>query len=122
MFKRKRPQAQFASSERDAPPTPTAIDLEVARHQGSSVAIEATEDRSEASKKMPTPSLSRMIEQRTWENEQLRQNLMFQQRKHGASMYLMEEVKLIVESLQQALANFHQLNADVDNEAAEEAR
>jgi hypothetical protein len=37
---------------------------------------------------MPTPSLSQIIEQRTWENGQLRQELAYQQRKHEASMLL----------------------------------
>ena len=57
-----------------------------------------------------------MIEQRTWENEQLRKELVYQRRKHGASVYLLEEVKLAVESLQKALVNFQQCHEDIEND------
>jgi hypothetical protein len=100
---------------RDKPPELTPIDTEIAQHQGSSVAIEATQERLQASKNLPTPSLSRIIEQRTWENGRLRQELAYQQKKNGASMYLLEEVKNTIESLQQALVNFQRLNRMEDD-------
>ena len=68
-------------------------------------------------RKIPQPNLSQMIEQRTWENEQLRKELIYQQRKHGLSVYLLEEVKLVVDSLQKALQNFEQCNTEIENEA-----
>jgi hypothetical protein len=76
----------------------------------------------QAAKKMPTPSLSQLIEQRTWENGQLRQELAYQQRKHSASMYLLEEVRLVVASLQQALDNFQRLNAEPEDNVVGEER
>jgi hypothetical protein len=103
----------------DAPSAPTAIDVVIGSHQGSTVAMDATQERMQAAKKMPTPSLSQMIEQRTWENGQLRQELAYQQRKHGASMYLLQEAKLVVDSLQQALANFQRLNMQVEDDATQ---
>ena len=63
--------------------------------------------------KTPT-SLSFIMEQKTWENAQLRNELKYHQRKHGASMYLLQEVKLVVESLQKALVNFQKLNTEYD--------
>jgi len=101
-------------------PSLTAVDAEIARNQGSSVAIEATQENLQAAKKMPTPSLSQIIEQRTWENGQLRQELAYQQRKHGASMYLLEEVKLVVTTLQQALVNFQKLSTEFEDEVVGE--
>ncbi|PSN58589.1 hypothetical protein BS50DRAFT_641642 [Corynespora cassiicola Philippines] len=119
MFRHRRPKPAPLPSLHDAPPTPTAVDVEIAAHQGSTVAMDATHERMQAAKRMPTPSLSQMIEQRTWENGQLRQELAYRQRKHGASLYLLEEVKLVVESLQQALVNFQKLNAQVEGDAGE---
>jgi hypothetical protein len=101
---------------RDGPPELTALDKAIADRHGSSIAIEATRERIEATKAMPTPSLSKIIEQRTWENGQLRQELAHHQRKYGASLYLLEEVKRAVDSLQQALINFQRLNTELGDE------
>ena len=73
----------------------------------------------QAAKKWPTPSLTQIIEQKTWENGQLRQELAYQQRKHGASMYLLGEVRLVVESLQHALHNFQKLNTESEDDVEE---
>lgn len=100
----------------DTPPALTAVDTEIACNHGSSVAVEATQGRMQAAKKMPTPNLSQIIEQKTWENGQLRQELAYQQRKHGASMYLLEEVRLVVETLQQTLLNFQKLNTEFEDD------
>ena len=67
---------------------------------------------------MPAPRLSQMIEQRTWENGQLRNELAHHQRKHAASVYLLEEVRVVVESLHQALANFQRLNEETEDGVA----
>ena len=69
-----------------------------------------------AARKITSPNLSQMIEQRTWENDQLRKELIYQQRKHGISVYLLEEVRLVVDSLQKALQNFQQQNNEIENE------
>ncbi|RYP44117.1 hypothetical protein DL768_009393 [Monosporascus sp. mg162] len=104
---------------REEPPEPMPIDTEIARHQGPSVAIEATKERLQAAKNMPTPSLSKIIKQRTWENGQLRKELEFQQKKNGASMYLLEEVKHATVSLQQALINFQKPTRELGQENEE---
>jgi hypothetical protein len=74
-----------------------------AHNQGSLARIDETISLPQAAKKLPATSLSQMIEQRTWENEQLRKELIYQPKKHGVSMYLLDEVRLVVESLQKAL-------------------
>ena len=119
MLKHKRTNIRHLPNP-NLPPSLTAVDAEIARNQGSSVAIEATQENLQAVKKMPTPSLSQIIEQRTWENGQLRQELAYQQRKHGASMYLLEEVKLVVTTLQQALVNFQKLSTEFEDEVVGE--
>lgn len=119
MFKPKRPNIRLIQSV-DAPPTPKPIDIQIAENNGSTVAIEATEKRMQDAKKMATPSLIHIIEQKTWENGQLRQELAYQQRKHAACMYLVEEVKLIVETLQKAPMNFQLLSAGCEKELRQE--
>ncbi|KAF3030335.1 hypothetical protein E8E12_000426 [Didymella heteroderae] len=104
-----RPQPSVNSS---APPAPAAIDIEIANHNGSTVAIEATPDRLQAAKKTPTPSLSQMVEQLTWQNGQLRSEIDYHQRRHAASLYLLQKTRLIVKSLEQAIENFGSLDGE----------
>lgn len=99
-------------SVNSAPPVPAAIDIEIANHNGSTVAIEATPDRLQAAKKMPTPSLSQMVEQLTWQNGQLRSEIDYHQRRHAASLYLLQKTRLIVKSLEQAIENFGDLDGE----------
>jgi len=87
-----------------------------AHDQESLAAIKETISLPQAANKLPANSLSQMIEQRTWENEQLRKELIYQQKKHGISMYLLDEVRIVVESLQKALENFQQCNTEIENE------
>jgi hypothetical protein len=75
----------------------------------------------QATKRLPASSLAQMVEQRTWENEQLRKELIYQRRKHGISMYLLDEVRLIVESLQKALENFQKCNTEIEIEFVDPA-
>lgn len=86
--------------------------MEIANHNGSTVAIEATPDRLQAAKKMPTPSLSQMVEQLTWQNGQLRSEIDYHQRRHAASLYLLQKTRLIVKSLEQAIENFGDLDGE----------
>ncbi len=60
----------------------------------------------QASKTAYTPSLSEIINQRTRENGRLRQELDHKQSKLGASVDLLEELRMIVERLQQAISNY----------------
>ncbi|OCL07948.1 hypothetical protein AOQ84DRAFT_354726 [Glonium stellatum] len=72
---RHKPKIRLLHPTSDGTPPPTAVNAEIARDDGSSVAIEATEERLKASKNMSTPSLSQMLEHKTRENGQLRLEL-----------------------------------------------
>jgi hypothetical protein len=113
MFRNQKSPAQLRPSLNSAPPVPTAIDIQIANNNGSTVAIEAMPDRVQAAKKMPTPSLSQMIEQLTWQNGQLRSEIDYHQRLHGPSLYLLQRTKLIVKSLQQVIENFESLDSEL---------
>lgn len=96
----------------DGPPELTPVDAEIARHQGSSVAIDTSQKSLQAAKKMPTASLSQTVEELTRENGRLREELAYWQRRDGASLYLLGEVKDAVGSLQQAIVNFQRINRE----------
>ncbi|KAI9855643.1 MAG: hypothetical protein M1813_009689 [Trichoglossum hirsutum] len=118
MVKPKRSKIRLFRSTPGGPPAPAAVDVKIAHNEGSSVAIEATKERLQASKNIPTPSLSQIIEQKTWENGQLRQELAYQHRKHGAGMYFLEEVRSVVVNLQQVIINFQKLQEEIEDEFA----
>jgi hypothetical protein len=118
MLRRKRTKGPFRPSITHIPLAPTAAEAEMASCSGSTVADKPALESAQATKKMPAPRLSQMIEQRTWENGQLRNELAYHQRKYAASVYLLEEVKVVVESLHQALANFQRLNEDIEDVVA----
>lgn len=99
-------------SVNSAPPAPAAVDIAIANHNGSTVAIEALPDRLQAAKKMPTPSLSQIVEQLTWQNGQLRSEIDYHQRRHAASLYLLQKIRLTVKSLEQAIENFGSLDGE----------
>jgi hypothetical protein len=120
MFKHKRKKIRLLPNRPDGSLTYSALELEGTPKQNLVTPIDGTKGALYGSKKMPIPNLEQMIEQRTWENGLLRQELTYQQRKHGASMYLLEEVRLAVQSLQEAMVNFQSLSAQIENESTEE--
>jgi len=102
----------------DGPPEPTPVDLEIARNQGSSVAIEATQERLQAAKKMPTTNPSETIEQKTREGY-LQQELAFQLRMNRAYLCLEESVIQIDKFLQDAINEFQKSKERLMNEREE---
>ncbi|KAH8722827.1 hypothetical protein GQ44DRAFT_774615 [Phaeosphaeriaceae sp. PMI808] len=102
----------------DIPPKNNAT--QATRRQAAHPANDPPSRRIEAAKKMPTPDISIIQQQREWENAQLRKELQYQRRKHGASMYLLEEVRLVIDSLQEALLNFQKLNSEFEDEVTDE--
>jgi len=103
MSGKKKIQIKLVQNDRPAPTT----GVETTLQQGSSAAG-AMRDLQAAP--MPTPSLLDIVEQRTWENGRLRQELAYQQKRNKSCMYLLEEVRHATEVLQQAVINFQILN------------
>jgi len=92
----------------------------ITRRPGSSTGAESTLGRIEVAKKMPASDMSIIEQQTKWENAQLWNELKYQRRKHGASMYLLEQVGLVVEELQEALVNFQKLSTELEKGIEEE--
>jgi hypothetical protein len=103
-FKKLKPRLIIPVSDRPLAPTP--INAKIARNNGTLVAIKATSENMQASKTAYTPSLSKIIDQRTRENGQLRQELNHKQSKLRASVDLLKELRMIVKRLQQAIINY----------------
>ena len=102
----------------DGPPAPTNVDIEIARNNGTTVAMEATDNSLQASKSISTFSLSPTIEQRIRENGRLRLELAYQHRKHEANLYLLEEVRPAVERLRLVAIRFQKLLKEIEDEFA----
>ena len=81
----------------NGPPAPNKVNLKIARHKGSSVAVDATYERLQASKYSPTPSLSQIIEDLTRENGRLRYELAFRYRLDKLGHDLQEEARYVIE-------------------------
>jgi hypothetical protein len=97
------------SDHSNDPPAPTIVDIQIARKYGSTMAIEAGQDRVQAAKRMPTPDLSQMVRERTDQVIYLQRELEFLERKHGATEYFYHEVRLVLVSLHKALLQFQTL-------------
>jgi hypothetical protein len=113
-FKRSRPRITLVES--DQPPTPTSIDAKIAHNNGTSVAIEATNENLQAANTVPTPSLSEIIEQRTRENGRLRHELAYQQSKQGVGLSTLEKVGRVVAELRHTLREHKRLEAVIDHD------
>jgi hypothetical protein len=97
------------------PPVPTPIDNLIGRNQGSSVALEATPARIEASKHMaPTPF--QRVEQLTRENSALREELACYSRLQSANAYFIQQTKEAIAQLQQAVFEWRKAQKDIGND------
>jgi hypothetical protein len=105
MSSKKRIQIKLVQNDK---PAPTAA-LGTTPMQGPAAAVGTMQNLQQVAP-MPTPNLLDIVEQRTWENSRLRQELAYQQRKNKSCMYLLEEVKHAADALQQAVLNFQILN------------
>ncbi|KAI9763355.1 MAG: hypothetical protein M1840_000547 [Geoglossum simile] len=113
----KRPQKIYGpASKSDRPPPLTSIDIEIGRNRGSSVALEASPARLQASKKTPIPSLSQRIEELTKENGNLRQEVLFHQKMQTAITYLQQDTEYAVKRLNQAVADFSKARKVAEDE------
>ena len=111
---------QPTPSQSDRPPAPGPVDLLIDRNQGSTVALEATRRRMEASKRVPPPSPYQRIEQLARENAGLREEMVRLQRLDSANAYFKKETKEAVERLQQAIFEWRRAHKDIAEEFAKE--
>ena len=109
-------RAQINIPSTEAPPKPTDVDMKIARNQGSTLAIETTAARLEASKSLPTPSLSDLIYELTRQNGHLRQEVAYHVRKDSGTLYLEQEAKYLLERLRMALITFAKMRQEARDE------
>jgi hypothetical protein len=116
-FKRPRIRLLFPEPGSDKPlPSPPPIDEEIARNNGKSVAIEATNERLQASKTITTPSLSEIIKYQNRETDQLQRKLAYMQRKQALDTYLVQRGTQAKEVLEEAIIEYQRLLAIIKYE------
>ncbi len=98
----------------DGPPRPTSMDILIGCNLGSTVALDTTSTRLQASKRAPKLSQSQEIERLVRENGCLRQELAYQHKMHDASKCLANEAKGVVERLQRAVFEFRKAQKETD--------
>jgi hypothetical protein len=113
--KRPKIRLRLPESRSDRPPSPTAIDDEIARHKGTSVAIEATKESLQASKNFTTPSLSEIIEEKTRENGRLREQLDHALKKQALGTYLEQRATQAKEILEEGVTEYRRLLAIIND-------
>jgi hypothetical protein len=101
-----------AQGQNNTPPAPTEVDVKIARNCGSTLAIEASQERIQAAKILPALDISHMIEERTRQIFYLEQELAFLERKHAASEYLYHEVGLVLTNVEKVLLSFSKLSTN----------
>jgi hypothetical protein len=109
------PRVHFHTPNCDPPP-PTQIDLAVARKNGSTIAIDATTERMQSSKKTPTPSLSEIIYEVKKENTRLRAEANYERQRALLGQRLAEEMQFIYERLRMSIINYNQGIKDIESE------
>jgi hypothetical protein len=95
-------RTQRVASDKPKPPAP--VDLAIARHNGTSTALEATPERLQASKKESYTSLSQREEELTRENGHLRGEIRYW--KDIPTRDLKEDVESLKQGLEDALFKF----------------
>jgi hypothetical protein len=99
-------------------PVSTAAGADVVSNKGSIVGMDAAQQSAQATRKSPNANLLHMIDQKTWEHAELTRDLALLKRKHAATVYLCSEVEVVVKNLQRTLANFQDLTAELQDDAA----
>ncbi len=103
----------------DQPPKATAIDFEIARNGGTTVAFEATREAMEAAKKMPTPTLKEAVAIQQWYNSALKAEVDMLLKKLAASDSYFGEVRQLTKAFNQADLNYQRLRTALEVDEAE---
>jgi hypothetical protein len=117
-----RPREQITSPQvasQSAPPSLTSVDFEIAKRNGTTVAIEATREHMQASKTAVTPSLTEIIYEAKQENGRLRHEHAYQCRKARQCEIFEEEMRYVFERFRMAFINYMQGMKDIEAEHSE---
>jgi hypothetical protein len=115
MHKIRRPKPRLALPVSDQAPMITSDDVAFSQDERTSAATGVASEVLQTSKIARAPSLSEMIEERTRENDRLREVLAYQKTKQRGELYLLEEVTVVVHKLQNALIEYHKLQRETDH-------
>ncbi|KIW44392.1 uncharacterized protein PV06_05403 [Exophiala oligosperma] len=109
-----RPRNIHSPSQPNQPPVPSPMDALIDNNQGSSVALEASRSRLEASKRAIRPTPLQRIEQLTGEKTALQKELAKCQRQESANRAFKEEMRMVLDRLQQAVFEWRRAQREID--------
>ncbi|KAF8852979.1 hypothetical protein BDZ45DRAFT_749049 [Acephala macrosclerotiorum] len=98
------------------PPPLCPVDLVIKQHCGSSSAIEATQERLQASKKTQMPSLSERIEQLQRENSALKYEVAYYRAMESPRIEFVDKMRRVDRDFRRALATLGESQRRVDRE------
>jgi hypothetical protein len=100
----------------DKPAAPTSVDFEISHNHGTSVAMEATTERLQSSKRGPVPDLAERIEQLQRENGRLRLEVAYHQNMQRPNENLLEDVKFLISGLEKTIIKFDRAQKVVETD------
>ena len=92
------------------------MDALIDHNQGSSVALEASRSRLEASKRATRPTPLQRIEQLTGEKTALQKELAKSQRQESANRAFKEEMRQVLDRLQQAVFEWRRAEKEIGDD------
>ncbi|KIW56877.1 hypothetical protein PV05_05495 [Exophiala xenobiotica] len=98
------------------PPALSPMDALIDNNQGSSVALEASRSRLEASKRATRPTPLQRIEQLTGEKTALQKELAKCQRQESANRAFKEEMRRVLDRLQQAVFEWRRAQKEIGDD------
>ena len=100
----------------DKPLPPRGIDIEIGRHNGTTVSLDAMTQNLQASKKATSGNLSQRIEELTKEHGYLRLEVRYYQQMQAAVQSFREDVTFCVDRLQNAILSFDKMHKEVEED------
>ncbi|KAF3031396.1 hypothetical protein E8E12_000423 [Didymella heteroderae] len=105
--------ASIQETPRHDPPRMTAIDVEMARMRGTTIAVEATQEHLQASKTATTPSLTDIIAAKERLVGRLRCELHFERESRILGDRLAGDLQLLIERCNMAVEMYEQDQRDI---------
>jgi hypothetical protein len=101
------PQSNLPNTTLERPPKPTEFDWAINDLGGTTVALEATPKFMNASKIFPANRIAAMLEYKTFQNSQLRDQLTYEDKKGRATKTVMDGFETCIKDLQTLVDDYH---------------
>jgi nucleotidyltransferase/DNA polymerase involved in DNA repair len=89
------------------PPEPNDFDRAIAYLGGTTIALEATSKHMQASKTIPPFNIPAMLEYKTFQNSQLREQLAYEHKRDRETMVVFEGLEALMTDIQALIDEYH---------------